>query len=78
MQDQLILFMALAEGRSSMLCGELTLHTRTAMSIAEQLLPGVKFAVSALSGADAADAKAQEKCLYMVQCTGAGAVGGGA
>ena len=37
MQDQIIIFMALAAGQSSVLCGELTLHTRTAIAVAEQL-----------------------------------------
>ena len=37
MQDQLIIFMALAQGTSRMSCGEPSLHTRTAMSIAERL-----------------------------------------
>lgn len=41
-QDQLIIFMALASGRSRMLAGsELTLHTRTAMHIIEQMVPQV-------------------------------------
>ena len=37
MQDQLIVFMALARGTSRMLCGALTLHTRTAIAVAQQL-----------------------------------------
>ena len=37
LQDQIIIFMALAEGESKMLCTEPTLHTRTAMVVAEQL-----------------------------------------
>lgn len=37
LQDQLIIFMALAQGASSMLTGEPTLHTRTAIAVAEQL-----------------------------------------
>lgn len=36
-QDQVIVFMALAEGRSRIRVGELTLHTRTAMYVTEQL-----------------------------------------
>jgi RNA 3'-terminal phosphate cyclase (ATP) len=77
MQDQLIIFMALARGRSSMLCGELTLHTRTSISIAEQLLP-VKFDVSTVSTLPSADEAAGSghsstalQLLYLVQCTGA-------
>jgi len=39
LQDQIIIFMALAQGRSELRCGkgDLTLHTQTAMWIAEQL-----------------------------------------
>jgi RNA 3'-terminal phosphate cyclase (ATP) len=75
MQDQLIIFMALAQGHSSMLCGELTLHTRTAISIAEQLMPEVKFDISTLPVADAADADGTVgQPLYLVKCTGAGSV----
>ena len=44
LQDQLIIFMALADGESSMTCSEPTLHTRTAMVIAEKLT-GAKFTV---------------------------------
>lgn len=36
-QDQVIVFMALAEGRSIIRMGELTLHTKTAMYVTEQL-----------------------------------------
>ncbi|KAH7107466.1 RNA 3'-terminal phosphate cyclase [Auriculariales sp. MPI-PUGE-AT-0066] len=37
LQDQMIVFMALAEGKSSVACGPLTLHTKTAIWVAEQL-----------------------------------------
>ena len=37
MQDQLIVFMALARGTSRMLCRAPTLHTQTAMAIAQQM-----------------------------------------
>lgn len=37
-QDQIIIFMALAEGRSRIRMGELTLHTQTAIYITEQLI----------------------------------------
>lgn len=36
-QDQLIVFMALANGRSKIRVGEITLHTKTAIYIAERL-----------------------------------------
>ncbi|TFK25025.1 RTC domain-containing 1 [Coprinopsis marcescibilis] len=46
LQDQIIIFMALAEGTSEVRCGrgELELHTRTAIWLAEKL-SGAKFAV---------------------------------
>jgi RNA 3'-terminal phosphate cyclase (ATP) len=48
LQDQLIIFMALAEGSSEMLTGSLTLHTETAIWIAEEM-SGAKFEVTKLS-----------------------------
>lgn len=36
-QDQVIIFMALAEGRSRIRMGELTMHTKTAMYVTELL-----------------------------------------
>jgi len=44
LQDQLVIYMALAEGRSSYTCGRLTLHTVTAIRVAEQLT-GATFTV---------------------------------
>jgi len=37
LQDQMIIFMALAQGRSTVLAGPLTLHTKSAIWVAEQL-----------------------------------------
>ncbi|KZT62757.1 RNA 3'-terminal phosphate cyclase [Calocera cornea HHB12733] len=37
MQDQMIIFLALADGRSTVRTGPLTLHTRTAIWVAEQM-----------------------------------------
>ena len=37
MQDQMIIFMALAKGQSRILTGPLTLHTQTAIHIATEL-----------------------------------------
>ena len=45
MQDQMIIFMALAKGESKMLAGPLTLHSQTAIHIAIQLTEA-KFCVS--------------------------------
>lgn len=82
MQDQLIIYMALAQGTSKMLCGEPTLHTRTAMVVAETMLPGVKFTVKPLGGSRGGAAGSggggvnhSEKdpyWLHLVECQGAG------
>ena len=45
MQDQVIIFMALAKGESKFKCGEISLHTKTAIHYAE-LLTGAKFTIT--------------------------------
>ena len=62
MQDQLIIFMALAQGTSRVSCGEPTLHTRTAMTVAE-MLTAAKFTVKPPKG---------EMQHWLLECTGAG------
>lgn len=47
LQDQLIIYMALADGVSEIVTGCVTLHTRTAIDIAEQMT-GAKFEVKCL------------------------------
>ena len=44
----MIIFMALADGESRLLCGPLTLHTETAIHIAEKMT-GAKFKVRFLT-----------------------------
>ncbi|KAL5965223.1 RNA 3'-terminal phosphate cyclase [Taenia solium] len=63
MQDQLILPMVLAHGTSTVRTTPLTLHTQSAIYVAEQLLPSVKFNVETLPG--------QKSVL--LSCTGVGA-----
>jgi RNA 3'-terminal phosphate cyclase (ATP) len=65
LQDQLIIFMALVQGSSSMLCSEPTLHTRTAIAVVQQLLPQVQFSISTQP------VGASGKQLYLIQCQGA-------
>ena len=60
LQDQLIIFMALASGRSRMRTGPLTLHTETAIDIAEKFT-GVKFEVKKDSGDS-----------FLIECEGMG------
>ena len=77
MQDQLIIYMALARGTSWMVCAEPTLHTRTAMVVAEAMLPGVKFRVGPATGGDSkGGCKGGSGGLYLVECEGAGVVAG--
>jgi len=61
MQDQLIIFMALAKGKSRIRTGPLTLHTRTAIHFTE-LLTGVKFNVQS----DTSDKN------FFIECEGIG------
>jgi len=60
LQDQLIIFMALANGTSSVKVGELTLHTQTAIWVAE-LLTEAKFRTTR-----------QEDGTNIIQCQGVG------
>jgi len=60
MQDQIIVFMALAEGQSKVLTGPLTLHTKTAIHFAE-IMTGAKFDVEEVP---------QDK--FLVTCKGIG------
>jgi len=60
LQDQLIIFMAVAQGRSVVTCGEPTLHTRTAIMVCE-VLTSAKFAVKQLPSS-----------VWEISCTGAG------
>ncbi|KZV94073.1 RNA 3'-terminal phosphate cyclase [Exidia glandulosa HHB12029] len=60
MQDQMIIFIALAQGQSSIACGPLTLHTKTAIWVAEQLTDA-KFEIVE-----------QEGDRNVVHCTGIG------
>jgi RNA 3'-terminal phosphate cyclase (ATP) len=74
--------MALATGTSRMLCGEPTLHARTAMVVAEAMLPGVKFTVTPAAapgsrgggggGSGGGGGVGASEQLYLVECRGAG------
>lgn len=65
LQDQLIIFMALANGTSRMRTGPITLHTQTAIHVAEQLTKA-KFVVR-----KAEDEQANND-TYIIECHGAG------
>jgi RNA 3'-terminal phosphate cyclase (ATP) len=69
LQDQLVLYMALAEGTSMISTGSLALHTRTAMWLAEQLC-GVTFEVQGLLGPPDSNGRVAGK--HTIQCQGIG------
>jgi hypothetical protein len=52
-----------------MLCAEPSLHCRTAMVVAERLLPGVRFSVAKAAPGGQRQAGGQQ--LYLVGCEGA-------
>merc|ERR1712111_336097 len=60
-EDQWIIYMTLAKGCSRLLTGPLTLHTRTAISIAEQLT-SAQFKVTTV----------EENKRYVIECQGIG------
>ncbi|XP_018012151.1 RNA 3'-terminal phosphate cyclase isoform X2 [Hyalella azteca] len=60
MQDQMILLMGLAAGKSSVVCGPLTQHTLTAIEIMQQSTP-VKFTVDKMNDS-----------LFKISCDGIG------
>ena len=64
MQDQMIIFMALAKGQSRILTGPLTLHTQTAIHIASELTQANFDVIPIKSG--------NEVVKNIVQCDGIG------
>ncbi|KAL4536368.1 hypothetical protein Ndes2526A_g05897 [Nannochloris sp. 'desiccata'] len=63
LMDQLVIFMALADGRSEVIAREPTLHTRTAVAVAE-ILTTAKF--------DVRELKEGNGGLWSISCQGAG------
>jgi RNA 3'-terminal phosphate cyclase (ATP) len=76
-QDQLVLYMSLAEGTSEILTGSLTLHTQTAIMIAQEL-SGATFQVERVSGDEPAAAsneygsKGRIPGKHLIRCHGIG------
>ncbi len=66
MQDQLVIYMALAKGRSKLRTGPLTLHTETAIAISERFTDA-KFVVKMIDSTQDA---------WMVECDGIGYTNG--
>jgi RNA 3'-terminal phosphate cyclase (ATP) len=80
LQDQLILYMALARGTSKMITGSLTLHTQTAIQVAERMC-NATFRVERLSndkdttGEEATSEYGREGRIagrHLIQCQGIG------
>jgi RNA 3'-terminal phosphate cyclase (ATP) len=73
LQDQLVIFLGLAEGTSRVLMGEPTSHTRTAVALVERLT-AAKFALSEVEAPGAGAAGEARPPLWLLECCGAGAV----
>lgn len=71
LQDQLIIYMALASGTSRVLTGSLTMHTQSAIDIAKKLC-NAKFQVRKLdeSNSDTRDASGRISGRHLIQCEG--------
>jgi RNA 3'-terminal phosphate cyclase (ATP) len=68
----LIIYMALAEGKSEMLCGPVSLHTKTAIYCAEQMTDA-KFTITPLEAPDNDDEKkASSEGPSLITCEGMG------
>lgn len=67
-QDQIILFMALAKGKSRVKTGPLTSHTTTSIHFAE-ILTGVKFSVTKVPKEQH---KSEGEDTYIIECEGMG------
>ncbi|XP_068599805.1 RNA 3'-terminal phosphate cyclase [Brachionichthys hirsutus] len=65
LQDQLIVFMAMAKGRSRIRTGAVTLHTQTAIHVAEQLTQA-KFTIRKCSE------QPSSSVTYVIECEGSG------
>lgn len=66
LQDQLVLYMALAKGRSTIKTGPLSLHTETAIHFAG-LLTGAKFSIERCNGEDG-----KQSNVFLISCEGIG------
>jgi len=69
LQDQLIIFMALANGFSRLRCGPLTLHTRTSIHFSE-CLTGAKFSFQTFDGKQIKIEELTDTTPVIVECQG--------
>lgn len=74
LQDQLIIYMALAGGVSEILCDSLTMHTETAIWLASRMLSSVRFEVTKVESPGEADASPHDgiSSCYRIRCHGIG------
>ncbi|RGB26070.1 RNA 3'-terminal phosphate cyclase domain-containing protein [Rhizophagus diaphanus] len=76
LQDQLIIFMALAESRSKLVSGPITLHTRTAIHFVETM-SGAKFHIKKLDSSEPLvniqdNSLDWDEGMYLIECEGIG------
>ncbi|CAB4469449.1 unnamed protein product [Rhizophagus irregularis] len=76
LQDQLIIFMALAESRSKLVSGPITLHTRTAIHFIETM-SGAKFHIKKLDSSESLvniqdNSLDWDEGMYLIECEGIG------
>lgn len=69
LQDQLIIFMALANGFSRVRCGPLTLHTRTSIHFSE-MLTGAKFTFQTFDNKAITMDQISDTTPVIVECQG--------
>lgn len=81
LQDQLIIYMALSDGTSEMITGSLTLHTQSAIEVAEKLcsckfhvskLDETNFVVGSKIEPSAPDAQGRIAGRHLIRCEGIG------
>ncbi|GBC08402.1 hypothetical protein RclHR1_08090006 [Rhizophagus clarus] len=77
LQDQLIIFMALAEGKSKLVTGPITLHTRTAIHFVEAM-SDAKYHIEKLDSSKSLvnmldiDTPDWDEGMYLIECEGIG------
>ncbi|KAF9346338.1 hypothetical protein BGX26_002162 [Mortierella sp. AD094] len=71
LQDMIVIFMALAKGKSQVITGPLTSHTTTAFHVAKEMT-GVEFSYHRLPAVDGTELGADQQERYLVECEGIG------
>ncbi|KAF9083975.1 hypothetical protein BGX27_003954 [Mortierella sp. AM989] len=71
LQDMMVIFMALAKGKSQVITGPITQHTTTAFHVAKAM-SGVEFSYRRLPAVEGTELKADQQERYLVECEGIG------